>query len=89
MPSLYHGVSILHISYVIDACAIPSVMPSLSLTVMMYYAPEKNPTPSSASTFRLIWILFLYSVVKVFVMELRDYVVFSVVQMIMQFERVG
>jgi len=36
-----------HIIYVVDACALPSIMPSLSLTDMMYRTPEKKTTPAS------------------------------------------
>jgi hypothetical protein len=55
---------IISISYghVLDACALPRIMPSLSFTDMMYCTPEKKPT--LASTFRLIWISLLHNVVK-------------------------
>jgi len=33
---------ILHISYVVDACVLPSILPSLSLRYMMYCTPEKK-----------------------------------------------
>jgi hypothetical protein len=38
---------IFHIPYVIEACKIPSIMPSLSLTDMMYCTAQKKPTPAS------------------------------------------
>jgi hypothetical protein len=38
---------ILHIVYVIDACALASILPSLSLIDMIYYSPETQWTPAS------------------------------------------
>jgi len=59
---------ILHIPYVLDACALPSILPSLSLTDMMYCTPEKKPTLVSvqvvASIFTLICISLPHNVVN-------------------------
>jgi hypothetical protein len=57
---------ILHVPHVLDACALASILPLLSLTHMMYCTPEKKPTPASASTCGLKWISFLPIVVKRF-----------------------
>jgi hypothetical protein len=84
---MHHEVSILHIPYVVDTCALSSIMPSLSLAVVIYCTLEKNPTP--ASNFRFIWISLLHNVVKGVVIELRDSVVFSVAETVMESERIG
>jgi hypothetical protein len=78
---------IIHIAYTVDACALTSILLSLSLIDMIYYRPETKATP--ASILSLIWILLLHNVSNVFVIELRDSLVFSVVQMVMEFERIG
>jgi hypothetical protein len=44
---------------------------------------------ASASIFRLLWISLLHNVSNVFVTELRGSVVFSVVQTVMEIERIG
>jgi len=38
---------ILHIPYVVNSCALISILPSLSLTDMIYCTPEKKPTLTS------------------------------------------
>jgi hypothetical protein len=55
---------ILHIPYVVDACALPSILSSLYLTDTMYCTREVKPTPASASTFRLICSSLLRIVLK-------------------------
>jgi hypothetical protein len=55
---------ILHIAYTVDACALTSILPSLSLIDMTYCTPDTKATPASALVFRLIWISFLYNVLK-------------------------
>jgi hypothetical protein len=38
---------ILHTAYTADACALTSVLPSVSLTDMMYFTADTKPTPAS------------------------------------------
>jgi len=45
--------------------------------------------PESASIFSLIWFWLLHDVLNVLVKELRDFVVFLVVQTVMEFEEIG
>jgi hypothetical protein len=80
---------ILHTAYTVDACALTSIMPSLSLIDTIYCTPDTKATPASASIFRLICISLLHNIVKRVLIELRDSVVFSVVQKVMEFERIG
>jgi len=59
---------ILHIPYVVDACALSSILPSLFLTDMIYCTPDKETTSASVQglyvDFRLIWVLLLHIVLK-------------------------
>jgi hypothetical protein len=41
---------ILHIVYVIDACAPASTLPSLPFLHMIYYSPETKATPASVQS---------------------------------------
>jgi hypothetical protein len=38
---------IVHIPYGVEACALPSILPSPSLTDMTYCTLKKKPTPAS------------------------------------------
>jgi hypothetical protein len=62
---------------------------SLPLIDMIYCYPETKATPSSATI--LDWYGFRFSTTlwNVFVIELRYSIVFSVVQTVMEFERIG
>jgi hypothetical protein len=53
---------ILHTAYNVDACALTSILHSLSLIDMTYFTEDTKATP--ASIFRFIWISFLHNVVK-------------------------
>jgi hypothetical protein len=55
---------ILHTAYTVDACALTSILPSLSLIDMTYCMADTKATPASASIFRLMWISLLHNVVK-------------------------
>jgi hypothetical protein len=55
---------VVFIPYVVDACALPSILPSLSVTNMMFCTPEMKLTSASASNIRLIWISLPHVVVK-------------------------
>jgi hypothetical protein len=39
--------SILHTAYIVDACALTSILPSLPLIVMTYCTPDIKATPAS------------------------------------------
>jgi hypothetical protein len=52
---------ILHIAYAVDACALASIPPSLSLIDMIHCTADTKATP--ASVFRLLWISFVHNVV--------------------------
>jgi len=61
--------SILHTAYVLDACALPSILFSLSFTDMIYFTPENKSTPPSVKGIGveiiLIWISPLHNFVKI------------------------
>jgi hypothetical protein len=38
---------ILHTGYTVDACALTSIFPSLSLTDLIHFAADTKPTPAS------------------------------------------
>jgi len=38
---------ILQVPYIVDTCALPSLLPSLFLTDTMSCTPEEKPTPAS------------------------------------------
>jgi hypothetical protein len=58
----------------------------LSLIDMTYFTKDTKATPESI--FRLMWIWLFHNVVKR-VIELREFVVLSVVQTVMEFEWIG
>jgi hypothetical protein len=74
---------VIHFPYVVDACALPRILPSQSMTDMMYCTPEKKPTPTSVSTFRVVSISFFHIVVKRVRNSTRHSVVFSVSQTVL------
>jgi hypothetical protein len=53
---------ILHIAYTVDACALTSILTSLSLIDMIYCTADTKATPASIFTF--IRIKLLHDVVK-------------------------
>jgi hypothetical protein len=53
---------ILHTALTVDACALTSILPSLSLIDMTYFTEVTKATP--ASNYRLIWISLLQNVMK-------------------------
>jgi len=53
---------ILHTAYIVDACALASILPSLSLIDMTYFTVDTKATP--ASNYRFIWISLLHNVLK-------------------------
>jgi hypothetical protein len=55
---------ILHTTYTVDACALTSIEPSLSVIGMTYFTADTKAT--SASIFRLIWFPLHHNVVKRF-----------------------
>jgi hypothetical protein len=38
---------ILHIAYIVDACVLTTILPSLSLIDMIYFTADKKATPAS------------------------------------------
>jgi hypothetical protein len=60
--------SFLHILFVIDACALASTLPSLSLIDTIYCSSETKARPASVQgvgvDFRLKWISLFHNVVK-------------------------
>jgi hypothetical protein len=77
---------ILHIAYTVDACVVISILLSLSCIDVIYYRADIKATP--VSVFNLI-CFSLHNDSNVFVLELRESLVFSVVQTVMEFERIG
>jgi hypothetical protein len=75
------------IAYIVDACALTSIQPSLSLIDMIHCTADKKAT--SASIFRLIWISLLHDVIKRVRNRTAHSVVFSVVQTVMKFDELG
>jgi hypothetical protein len=59
---------ILHTTFSVDACALTSIMPSLSLIDMIYFTTDTKATPASVQGvcvhFQIIWISLLHNVVK-------------------------
>jgi hypothetical protein len=49
-----------HTAYTVDACALASILPSLSLIDMIYCKADTK----EASIFKLIWFSLLHNVVK-------------------------
>jgi hypothetical protein len=83
---------ILHTAYIVDPCAITSILPSLSLIDMIYYTAESKAMLASIRgigvEFHLL-ISLVHDIGNCVVTELRDSVVLSVVQTVMEFERIG
>jgi hypothetical protein len=84
---------ILHTAYTVEACALTSILPSLSLIDMVYCTPDTSDASVGSGRRRRFfdWYGFRFSTTlwDVFVLELRDSIVFSVVQTVMEFERIG
>jgi uncharacterized protein YbbC (DUF1343 family) len=81
---------ILHNAYTVDACALTSIaFIVLDKYDILYFGHNSDGGVGSASIFRLIWIPLLHNLRNAFVMELRDSVAFSVMQTVMEFERIG
>jgi len=59
---------ILHIAYIVDACALTDILPSISFIGMVCFRTYTKATPcrfrASASNFLLIWFSLLCNVVK-------------------------
>jgi hypothetical protein len=53
---------ILHTAYTVDACALTSILPSLSLIDRTYFMEVTKAMP--ASNYRFIWISLLQNVMK-------------------------
>jgi hypothetical protein len=84
---------ILPTAYTVDACALTSILPSLSLIDDTLYAVHKRDAGVGSGRRRrfldLYGFRFSTTFWNVFVIELRYSVVFSVVQTIMEFEGIG
>jgi len=80
-----------HTAYTIDTCTLTSILPSLSLMDMIYCTMDTKamlPLVQGVAVDWLIWISLLQTVWNEFIIELCDLVVFSVVQTVMEFERI-
>jgi hypothetical protein len=86
---------ILHIAYSVLACALTSILPSLSLIDVTYCTAKESDAGVGSRRRLLRRFLDLYgfcfstTLCNVFVMELLDSVVFSAEQTLMEFDRIG
>jgi hypothetical protein len=59
---------ILHIAYIVDACALTNILSSLPLIDIIYCTPDTKATPASVHgvgvNFRLICISLLHNIVN-------------------------
>jgi len=77
---------IIHTAYTVDACAFTSILPPVTLTDMIYCTERIKATP--ASIFRHMDFASSQRC-ETFITELRDFIVFSVLQTVMEIKRIG
>jgi hypothetical protein len=78
-------------AYTVDACARRSLLPSLYLIDVIYCTADTKATPASFQGVGVDFEIDIHfaSTQRCGTWELRDSVVFSVVQSVMVFERLG